>query len=65
MSSQTAHLLDEFDALPEDEKRVFTAELLRRVIPFDSGPLENEETAQAADQLLTTLAADENDPGAR
>jgi hypothetical protein len=55
MSSQTAQLLDAFEALPEDEKRVFTVELLRRAAPFDSGPLDDSETADAADQLLAGL----------
>jgi hypothetical protein len=55
MSSQTAQLLDAFEALPEDEKRVFTVELLRRVVPFDSGPLDDSEIADAADQVLASL----------
>jgi hypothetical protein len=55
MSGQTAALLEAFEALPEDEKRVFTAELLRRAVPFDSGPLDESETAEAADQLLASL----------
>ena len=55
MSSQTAQLLDAFEALPEDEKRVFTVEFLRRAVPFDSGPLDDEETAEAADQLLAGI----------
>jgi hypothetical protein len=47
MSRQTANLLEAFEALPEEEKRVFTAEFLRRAIPFDSGPLdENEPSAR-------------------
>lgn len=55
MSRQTAQLLEEFEALPEEEKRIFTVEFLRRAVPFDSGPLDDEEIADAADQLLTTL----------
>jgi len=55
MSSQTAQLLEAFEALPDDEKRVFTAEFLRRAVPFDSGPLDDLETAEAADQLLAGL----------
>jgi hypothetical protein len=51
MSSQTAELLEAFEALPEDEKRVFTVEFLRRAVPFDSGPLDDAEAAAAADQL--------------
>jgi len=61
MSNQTAQLLEAFEALPEEEKRVFTAEFLRRAVPFDSGPLDDEETALAADQLLRGLQAEEND----
>jgi hypothetical protein len=55
MSSQTAQLLEAFEALPEDEKQVFTVEFLRRAVPFDSGPLDDAETADAADQLLAGL----------
>jgi hypothetical protein len=59
MSRQTAALLEAFEALPEDEKRAFTVEFLRRAMPCDSGPLDDKETAHAADQLLAAL--DEND----
>lgn len=55
MSNQTAQLLEAFEALPETEKRVFTVEFLRRATPFDSGPLDNAETAEAADQLIAAL----------
>jgi hypothetical protein len=65
MSTQTAQLLDAFEALPEEEKRVFTAEFLRRAIPFDSGPVAEQETARAADELFARLDAEENDTGAR
>lgn len=65
MSDQTVELLKAFDALPEEEKRVFTVELLRRATPFDSGPLDDEETASAADALFASLEAEENDAGSR
>jgi hypothetical protein len=55
MSRQTAQLLEDFEALPEDEKRVFTVEFLRRAVPFESGPLDDAEIAAAADQLLANL----------
>jgi hypothetical protein len=51
MSKQTALLLEAYEALPADEKRIFTAEFLRRALPLDSGPLKDEETAHAADEL--------------
>lgn len=65
MSRQTVQLLDAFEALPDEEKRVFTAEFLKRAIPFDSGPLDDDETATAADQLFATLDAEENDANTR
>lgn len=65
MSRQTAQLLDEFEALPEEEKRIFTAEFLRRAIPFDSGPLDDQETARAADELFALLDTEENDASTR
>jgi len=65
MSSQTSDLLEAFDALPAEEKRAFTAEFFRRVIPFDSGPLEDEETAHATDLLLASLDQEEHDAAAR
>lgn len=55
MGRQTAQLLEHFEALPDDEKRIFTVEFLRRAVPFDSGPLDDSEIANTADQLLTTL----------
>jgi hypothetical protein len=53
MSKQTAELLEAFEALPKDEKRIFRVELLRRAAPFDSGPLDDGETVLAADQLFS------------
>ena len=34
MSKQTAELLEAFEALAPDEKRIFTAGFLRRAVPF-------------------------------
>jgi hypothetical protein len=65
MSSQTCQLLEAFEALPAEEKRIFTAEFLRRTIPFDSGPLDDEETSSAADELFAALDAEENDAAPR
>jgi hypothetical protein len=55
MSGQTAALLQAFEALPEDEKRVFTVEFLRPAVPLDSGLLDDSENAEATDQLLASL----------
>ena len=65
MSNQSAQLLQAFEALPKEEKRAFTEEFLRRAIPYDSGPLDDEETASAADQLFRTLDAEECNASSR
>src|SRR5208337_400689 len=41
MSRDTEALLGAFEHLPVEEKRAFTQEVLRRSLPFDSGPLED------------------------
>ena len=61
MSKQTALLLEAYEALPAEDKRVFTVEFLRRALPLDSGPLNDEETTHAADELFAVLDAEEND----
>ena len=65
MSGQTSKLLEAFEALSVEDKRVFTAEFLRRAVPYDSGPLEEEEIAQAADQLFAMFDAEGNDASSR
>ena len=59
MSSQTTALLEAFESLPDEDKRIFAGEFLRRVIPYDSGPLDDEETAHAADQIMAALDSEE------
>jgi hypothetical protein len=63
--STTTQLLEAFEALPEKEKRCFTVEFLRRAVPFDSGPLDDEETVRAADDLFALLDAEEDDAKTR
>ena len=65
MSQETTALLEAFDALPADEKRAFTVEFLRRTLPFDSGPLDDEETAQATRSLFAMLDKEEDESKAR
>ncbi len=55
MTRETTTLLDAFEHLPAEEKRSFTEEVLRRSLPFDSGPLEDAEIGAAADVLFQTL----------
>jgi hypothetical protein len=60
MSNQTTALLEAFESLPEEEKRLFTAAFLKRAMPYDSGPYEDEEAVCAADDLFAALDAEEN-----
>jgi hypothetical protein len=60
MSRDTQALLDAFDHLPAEEKRAFTDEVLRRSLPFDSGPLADEEIGAASDVLWQSLDEEED-----
>lgn len=66
MSRETQNLLEAFEDLPAEEKRAFTTELLRRSLPFDSGPLEDDEITAASAALFEYLdqedAADPTTP---
>jgi len=55
MSRDTEALLDAFEHLPVEEKRAFAQEVLRRSLPFDSGPLEDEEIGAASAALFESL----------
>jgi hypothetical protein len=65
MSHETQALLEAFENLPAEEKRAFTEELLRRALPFDSGPLADEEIGAAAVALFESLEEEDADPAAR
>jgi hypothetical protein len=65
MSRETQTLLEAFEQLPAEEKRVFTDEVLRRSLPFDSGPLADEEIGAASATLFESLDEEDADPAAR
>jgi hypothetical protein len=54
--------LDAFEALPQEEKQEFAVEVLRRTreLPFDSGPITDEEIGEAGRVLFSFLDQDEN-----
>jgi hypothetical protein len=64
MSRETAALLEAFEHLPAEEKRTFTEEVLRRALPFDSGPLEDAEIGAASAGLFTLLDGEDAGPAA-
>jgi hypothetical protein len=65
VSRDTQALLEAFEHLPAEEKRAFTEELLRRSLPFDSGPLEDEEIGAASAALFASLEEKDADPQTR
>lgn len=55
MSRETQALLEAFDHLPAEEKRAFIEEVLSRFLPFDSGPLADEEIGATSADLWQSL----------
>jgi hypothetical protein len=62
MSAETVQLLSAFDALPPDDKQVFVVEIMRRTreLPFDSGPITDEEIGEAGKAMFALLDQEEN-----
>jgi hypothetical protein len=65
MSRNTQALLESFEHLPAEEKRVFTQEFLRRCLPFNSGELGDEEIGSASTALFEPLDEEDNHSAAR
>ena len=65
MKRETVVLLDAFEGLPAEEKRALAEEILRRSLPFDSGPLADEEIGAASDALFQSLDKEDAGAGAR
>ena len=65
MSRETQALLEAFEQLPAKEKRVFTEEVLRRSLPFDSGPIADEEIGAASADLFKSFEEEDAGPAAR
>ena len=65
MSRESQALLEAFEHLAPEEKRAFAEEILRRSLPFDSGPLADEEIGAASAALFKSLDEDDADTAAR
>ena len=59
MSTATAKLLSEFQALPVEEKQAFVREVINHLPPWDSGPLSDDVAAAAADAMAERLHEEE------
>lgn len=64
MSNRVRELIASFDALPEPDKRVAAAEILRRV-PRTEGDLSAAALDELAEELFSALDAEEVDRAAR
>ena len=62
MGTNAAHLLEVFETLPPSDKQAFAIEILRRTreVPFDSGPVTDEEIGETGRALLAFLDQEEN-----
>jgi hypothetical protein len=65
MTPRTKALLEAFETLPAPERREFADEILRRSLPFDSGPLSDEEIGAASSELFELLDKDDATTGSR
>ena len=58
MTRETQRLLEAFETLPSEERQAFAHEVLRRSLPFDSGPLTDDEVRGSAGRLIDFLDSD-------
>ena len=59
MSTATARLLSEFEALRVEEKQESGQEIIHHLPPWHSGPLSDDVAAAAGDQLAAMLGEEE------
>src|SRR6266446_4724406 len=59
MSTATARLISEFEALRVEEKQEFMREIIPHLPPWDSGPLSDDVAAAAGDRLAAMHDEDE------
>jgi hypothetical protein len=59
MTAAAEHIIEDFEALPEPEKREVLAKLLQIASHLDYGPISDEELAAATDALFVAYDAEE------
>lgn len=60
VSTATAKLLSEFEALRVDEKQEFVREIMLHLPRWDSGPLSDDVAASAGDRLAAIIEEEES-----
>ncbi|HEV7486015.1 MAG TPA: hypothetical protein VGQ65_10060 [Thermoanaerobaculia bacterium] len=59
MTAAAEHLIEDFEALPEPEKREVLTKLLHIASHLDYGPISDEELESATDALFVSYDAEE------
>lgn len=67
MSNHAAELLAKFEALNPEDQQALAVEILRRTrqMPFDSGPITDDEIGESGRSLFAFLDREENAPTPR
>ncbi|HEV7403457.1 MAG TPA: hypothetical protein VGO11_11035 [Chthoniobacteraceae bacterium] len=60
MSTATAQLLEEFDRLPPDDQREFSAVIVQRAAQLDYGDITDEELTASAARIFAMFDAEED-----
>lgn len=62
MSNHAAELLAKFEALTPEDQQAIAVEILKRTreLPFDSGPITDQEIGEAGRSLFAYLDREEN-----
>ncbi|MEP7362036.1 MAG: hypothetical protein ABI972_02180, partial [Acidobacteriota bacterium] len=62
MSNHAAELLAKFEALNPEDQQALAVEILKRTreLPFDSGPIADDEIGEAGRSLFASLDREEN-----
>ena len=60
MSTATTHLLEEFDRLPPEDQREFSAVIVQRTAYLDHGEISDEELTASAARVFAMLDEEED-----
>jgi predicted HAD superfamily phosphohydrolase len=59
MTAAAEHFIEDFEALPEPERREVIAKLLQIASHMDYGPISEEELLVSADEIFVALDREE------
>jgi len=59
MTAAAEHVVEDFEALPETEKRQALAKILQIASQMDYGPITDEELTASADEIFVMLDREE------